>query len=367
MRMVSRARHGTTLVLVALLITVLTGLTAFAVDLSRVYALRAQLKVVTDAAALSEVTDLGQGVTDKALADTRALQLRRSNLVEQRALTDAEMQSADLESGRWDRTTQTFTPSSWSSANAVRATARFTTPWLLARVFGVSQKHLVSSSVAALGSPRWTGCFKPWAIPYSNLLATLGRLPTDTSYRLSSSDVVVLRDNRTPIAFKITSGTVDGGDGTVGGTAIGGNYYAVRFPPVQYADGTPGDPLNGGKDYRTSIADRSCAATGTAAVGDWLDIEQGNMSGPTLQGVRELCGASGQSFNCNTDILVPVWSQRSTRSGSTWVQILYIGAFKLTRYDRGQITGRLLSLAQVGPGGGYTPFPGPITTIALVE
>lgn len=367
MRTTIRVRHGATLVLVAFLVTVLTGVTALAVDVSRVYTIRAQLKVVTDAAALSAVTDLGRAVGDKSVADARALLLRRTNLVEQRSLTDAEMQGADLEAGQWDPALRRFLPSSWSSANAVRATARFTTPWLLARVFGVSRKQLTSTSIAALGSTVRSRCFKPWAIPYTNLLATLGRSPTDTSYRLSAADIATLRENRTPVAFKISSKTENGDSGVVGSTPIGGNYYAVRFPPVQLADGTPGAPLNGASSYRSAIADPSCVLTGTAAVGDWLDIEQGNMTGPTLQGVRELCGGSGQTFDCDVNIDVPIWNQRSSTSGNTWVQILYVGAFKLTRFDRGTVTGRLLSLAQSGTGQGFTPFPGPITTSALVE
>ena len=363
-----RQRRGVTLVLVALLITVLTGLTAFGVDFSRMYAARAQLKVVTDAAALSAVTDLAKGVTDKSVADARALLLRRTNLVEQRTLTDDEMNGNDIVPVRWSRNAVApFPVVAWRDANAVQVTARYTANWLLARIFGVTQKRLTATSVAALGSPWQSRCFKPWAIPYTNVLATLGRTPTDTSYRLTDADIALLRDNRVPIAFKVTSGTVDGGSGLVASIPVGGNYYAVRFPPVQYADGTPGSTLTGGKDYRQAIADPTCAMTGTAAVGDWLDIEQGNKVGPTLQGVRDLCGGTGQKFSCNVNVEVPIWNRRTTTSASTWVQILYIGAFTITGYDNGLVIGRLLSLATSDPGGGFTPYPGPVTTTALVQ
>ena len=107
--------------------------------------------------------------------------------------------------------------------------------------------------------------------------------------------------------------------------------------------------------------------TGTAAVGDWLDIEQGNKVGPTLQGVRDLCGGTGQKFSCNVNVEVPIWNRRTTTSASTWVQILYIGAFTITGYDNGLVIGRLLSLATSDPGGGFTPYPGPVTTTALVQ
>ena len=198
-----RKRRGVTLVLVALLITVLTGLTAFGVDFSRMYAARAQLKVVTDAAALSAVTDLAKGVTDKSVADARALLLRRTNLVEQRTLTDDEMNGNDIVPVRWSRNAVApFPVVAWRDANAVQVTARYTASWLLARIFGVTQKRLSATSVAALGSPWQSHCFKPWAIPYTNVLATLGRTPTDTSYRLTDADIALLRDNRVPIAFR---------------------------------------------------------------------------------------------------------------------------------------------------------------------
>lgn len=367
MRTTDRSRRGVTLVLVALLITVLTGLTAFAVDFSRIYSARAQLKVAADAAALSAVTDLGRGEPDEAVADARALLLRRTNLVELHTLTDADMSAADIEPGRWDFQTRTFTPGAWSAANAVRATARYTANWTLARIFGVTQKGLSTASVAALGSPVRSHCFKPWAIPYTNVLATLGRPATDTGYRLSSDDIATLRDNQVPMVFKITTGTVDGGSGLVGPTIINGSFYAVRFPPVQFADGTPGNPTSGGNEYRQAIADLGCTNTGAAAVGDWLDIEQGNMIGPTQQGVGDLCGGTGKTFPCSAQIVVPIWNSRSTASGSTWIQVLYIGAFKLTGFDDGVVSGHLVALATPGSAVGFTPFPGPVTTPALVQ
>jgi hypothetical protein len=355
------------LVVVAICLVVLIGVTAFAVDLARLYSAVGRLRVATDAAALSGVTDLRRNITEETVADLRALALRRTNTVNGQTLQDADMGAADIEPGRWSFTTRTFVPSSWTTASAVRATARYRLPWTMARLFGETGQLITTRSIAAVAAPLRSGCLKPWAVPYTNMLVTLGRSATDTAYRLTQEDVTMLRENRMAITFKITSNDVAGGSATVGGTVINGNYYAVRYPPVQYADGTPGQPVGGASEYRAAIQDLGCTASGTAAVGDWLDMAQGNMTGPTRQGVGALCGSSGNSFTCDADILVPIWSNATSSGGSTWVRILYIGAFRLTQFNNGAVSGYLTSLAATGTNGGFSPFPGPVTVSALVQ
>lgn len=364
-----RARRGMTLVLVAICITMLVGIAAIAIDFARMYTFIAQLRVLTDAAALSALTDLRARGVDKATADTRALALRATDRVNGVALDNTGMSSNDLEPGVWNATAKAFTGTSWSSATAVRATARYDAPWSLARFFGTSvTRRLTQVTIASLGSVSRSSCLKPWAVPYSNLLVTLGRAATDTSYRLSSADVATLRTNQTPILFKASSKNDAGGGATVGGTVIPGNYYAVRYPPVQYADGTAGNPSSGANSYRDGIADLTCsAASGTAAVGDWLDLENGNMVGPTRQGVQTLCGGSGNSFPCSMDIIVPIWNARSSGSASAWVQVLYLGAFRLTQYSNGTVVGYLTTLSAPAGSGGVTPTPGPILANLLVQ
>jgi Flp pilus assembly protein TadG len=366
-RVVRPRRRGATLVLVALSLTVIMGIAGFAVDFSRMYAFSTQLKVLTDAASLSGITDLKSKIATEAEADERALALRAVNRVEGQVLSDADMSAADIQPGVWDFTARTFTPGAWATANAVQATARYTAGWTLARIFGVNTRVLTRSSVAALGSPQRSTCFKPWAVPYTRLLERLGQNPSDTAYRLTAEDVAALRDNQVPISFKIAS--VSKGE-----TVISGSFYAVRYPPIQYVDGTAGEPSKGANDYRDAIADVGCTSTGSAGVGDWLDIEQGNMQGPTDQGVSTFCGASNKEtvFACPKDVIVPIWNGRTTSSGNTWVQILYVGAFRMTTYDtkEGLVTGHLTALAAPvsGNGGGsFTPFPGPVMSAALVQ
>ena len=356
-----RRRRGATLVLVAVCVTVLVLLAGLVIDVARVASVSAQLKSMADAAALSAITDLRRLEPSEATADGRALTLRTNNPVEGRALADDGMNAADVEPGRWDITTRQFTPMPWAQATAVRATARATTRFSFMQLISTNGQQVTRRSVAALASPLRSLCLKPWAVPYSNLLVTLGRLSTDTAYRLSATDVATLRDNRLPIVFKVAAA------GSVDGRVISGNYYAVRYPPVQYADGSPGAPVGGATAYRAAIADTTCTTTGTAAVGDWLDVENGNMTGPTLQGVQQLCNQTGNNFSCDAAIAVPIWNTPASRPGGTWVRILYLGAFRVTKVTNGEVRGYLTSLAAPRAGGGFTPFPGPLTIATLVE
>lgn len=360
-------RRGGTLVLVAVSVTLLVAIAALAVDFARLYVVRAQLRTLADAASLSGVTDLGRGAA-QGDAVARALALRAGNHVGGAPLGDAGFGAADLAPGTWDFAARQFTAAPWGEANAVRATARHTPPWTLGRVFGAANRTLTATTVAALGSPQWRRCLTPWAVPYSNILATLGRSPTDTAYRLTAADVARLRDGQVPIAFKVSSKTQDLGGATVAGTAIGGNYYVVRLPPVQYADGSAGAPQGGASTYRDALSTTTCTGTArSAGVGDWLDLESGNMVGPTRQGVETLCGASGNSFPCNARVTLPVWNARNGASASAWVQVLYVGAFVVTGFNNGSVTGYLTALLADGTASGFVPRPGPVMRGALVQ
>ena len=357
----SRSRRGATLVLVAVCVTGLVLLAGLVIDVARVSSVSAQLKTLADAAALSAITDLRRLEPSEATADERALALRTNNPVEGRVLADDGMSAADVEPGRWDVATRQFTPVPWAQANAVRATARTTTPYSFMQLLSTTGQLVTRRSIAALASPLRSLCLKPWAVPYTNLLVSVGRLSTDTAYRLSVADVTTLRDNQLPITFKVTS------TGSVGGRVINGNYFAVRYPPIQHADGSSGSPVGGATAYRAAIADTSCTTTGTAAVGDWLDAENGNMVGPTLEGVQQLCNRTGTAFPCNAAIAVPIWNERVARPGGTWVKVLYLGAFRLTQVVNGEVRGYLTALAAPRAGGGFSPFPGPLTIATLVE
>src|SRR6185437_11257051 len=169
--MMEDRRRGATLVLVAILMTVIIGFAGIAIDASRLYVMRAQLQTTADASAIAGIVE----VKDKrpTNAPTAALSYVPLNTVERQSAT---MSASDVEGGSWDFTTNTFTPlASWTdpALNAVRTTATYQGAYTLARIFGVTTKTVQARAVGALGFVSNTSCLRPWAVSYQTLLDVL--------------------------------------------------------------------------------------------------------------------------------------------------------------------------------------------------
>ncbi|HEX5437010.1 MAG TPA: pilus assembly protein TadG-related protein [Gemmatimonadaceae bacterium] len=362
-----RGRRGATLVLVCILITVLLGFTGVAFDFGRMYLFKAQLQTTADAAALAGVIDLVNN--SPTTAQATALSYVPLNLVEKDTATVAD---SDVVPGTWDFDTHVFTPLvSWTdpAVNAVRVIAHYPAFYTFGHVFGETQTALRTESVAALGSVGSSSCLKPWAVPYTNILATLGHDPSDLSYDLTNEDVNFLRTSQKLIAFKIASQQDSGSIFVEDSAYIPGNYYAVEFPIELSADGVTepyGSPVSGDNVYRDLIGSSDCLSS-SVSVGDWLQTEPGDGNGPTDQGVGDLCGTSGNSGVCDPprDVFVPIWAEHEDKNGKSAVQVKYIGAFVVTGYDQGQVFGYLKALGD--PSGGFSPEPGPLKKGVLVQ
>ena len=350
-----RARRGATLVLVAILGTVLVGFAGIAIDFSRMYAFKAQLKTLTDAAALSAGTDLKRGATE-AVADQNALTLiRANNRVEGSVLNDAGMSAADIEPIRWVTGSEPTT-TSWANANGVRATARYTASWSLARIFGQSTRVLTESSVAALGSYVASACLAPFAIPYSALISRIPGTTTTVNDPLSASDLAYLAGNTA--GFQLSEG----------GNPMSPGWFAL----VNYTDS------NGNRnDVAAAIQDvlDGCLTGTRVSVGDQIDAVTG--SGGWQSNVnlwRDLCNGNNQLRNCTRTIQVPIINEWNGRPGTNAAYTVnYVGAIQLTRIDlpNGQSSPAVVhasfTIDNVGGGTGFTPFPGMVQAIALVK
>jgi Flp pilus assembly protein TadG len=362
---VRRQRRGATMVLVAITATVLFMFGGLGMDIARMHTFTAQLKTLADAGSLAAVAQIpaGNPITSAYAA---AIARRTNNTVDGGHL--AIMGDTNIEPGVWDWGARTFTPlvpAQWASANAVRASARYNANWTLAKIFGVNTKALRQASVASFGSVAKTGCMKPWAVPYTNMLRSLRNPAPDTSYRLTAADVAYLRTNNVVITFKVDA-TIDAG--TVDGVVIPGNYYSVQFPALwnkasnSYA--SPG-PVSGGNAYRDQIADLTCQ-NATINVGDSLDLQNGVAAGPTVQGMRTFCGGTGNSFPCNKKVVVPIWNGRNVNNASAHLEVLYVGEFDLISYNSGTVTGYLRTM-RANAGTGFLPIPGPVPKILIVQ
>ena len=169
-------RPGTTLVLVAFLMVALLGFAAFAVDLSQMLAVRSQMEVAADAAALSATTQLARPRDDSA--SLRAAQFATLNPVRGQSTFNT------VDYGTWNTFTRTFSPygcnpgcdtSFTHRATAIRVAVRASGAPIFAGFLDSFGFAMSDTSVGYL-TPHvgTTTCLHPWAIPYTALTAVLG-------------------------------------------------------------------------------------------------------------------------------------------------------------------------------------------------
>jgi Flp pilus assembly protein TadG len=377
-----RNRRGMTLVLMASMLTLLIGVSAFAVDFGRMYMFHAQLRSAADASALAGVVTLANG--HGTMAADSAVSFDGLNRVGDSTNT---LVSTDVEPGTWDGTFHAA-PLGWTdpTANAVRTTTHYTGAYVFGRVFGFSRKLLTARAVAVHGSVGRAACVRPWAVPYQlllNQLAGTGTPHDALTYQLTPADVAQLNQttSATNIDLKIGSQT-----GTWSPT--NGNFYGVKLPPQEYADGTQGNPWSGGNDFRdatggtcaqitTMLANLTPPASPVMGIGDWLAPENGNMAGPTQQGVAGQGGNPGLcgSNTCSPPVrvVVAMWAETGNAPhfpsgcGGKCFKIKYLGIFYVSGYNTttNAIQGYFSGLLNAA--GGFVNAAGPIQKNALVQ
>jgi len=147
-----RARHGAAVVLFVVLLTMLLGLVALAVDVGYMMLTRTQLQVAADAAAMAGAASMA-GTMEQVVAAARRYAGYHYAGGHQVALT-----SSDVQLGLWDSATRRFTPSE-SPGNAVKVTARHDgsaggqAPLFFGRIFSRTS-FPANASAVAVANPR---------------------------------------------------------------------------------------------------------------------------------------------------------------------------------------------------------------------
>lgn len=376
------SRRGVTLVLMVFMMTVVIGIAAFAVDFGRMYLFRSQLHSAADAAALAGTFRVSQPHADRTDAqDTAVSYGTRAPL----AGGSVGLAPADVIPGSWTQAGG-FVPDpalDWNSStvDAVQATTRYTGPFIFGRFFGINSHDVTATAVAVRGSVASATCVRPWAVPYqlmlNELAAAFGGAPQDaTTYDLTPDDV-------THLSQLTQANNIDLKVGDQSAVITSGNFYGVKLPPIEYANGTPGTPWNGGANTFSTAESVGCAAltammapaSPVISEGDWLAPENGNMQGPTLQGITGqgnnpgLCG----STTCSPPVRVTValWNESGNAPdvsgcGGKCFKVKYLGVFYVTGYNNvtNAVTGYFSTMSAAGA---FSPVPGPIQTIALVK
>lgn len=354
-----RERKGATLVLVAILMTVLIGFTGIAVDASRLYVMRAQLQTTADASAIAGIVEVKNKRPTQAT--TLALQYVPQNLVERQVPT---VTAGDVEPGSWNFATNTFTPlASWTDPNvgAVRVTARYPSLYTFARIFGVTGKTVQARAIGAVGFVATTSCLKPWAVSYQTLLDALYP-PAGTknpTYNLTAADIQTLSGMSSPANLV---------------TLLNGTNNQLTNGNIAQVQTYSGNANNA--SYKAAIS--GCADL-PIGPGTWLNGDPGAGAGQTANALKTLCGVTGggnSGFDCTKlpKVKLAIWDQNNGLNGASLkVRVKYVGVFTITRFDPGtgpgqppdQIKGFFTSMATDGS---FSGTPSPTTgAIALVQ
>lgn len=359
MRHILKEERGVSMMLVAICMVVLLGMAALAIDVGMLYAAKAQAQNAADSGALAGAGALILTPTSATVptnvAETFA---EKHEIIKQQVQIEpaADVQ-VDLVNMRVTVTARRID----ARGNAV--------PTFFARILGWNLVDIEATATAEVGPAGTAACLKPWAIPdaYDDLAAPVGSFgPGDyyeagvtswgTTYRSASADFGV------QLSLKY---------GRPGDAISPGQFFPIDLPLPG------GGPITGGDKYRENIA--NCNGQ-IVSVGDLVWTENGNMIGPTKQGVQALIdqdpGASwasgtgifGSSFAPGASpriVRVPMFDPRfPPTSGKQQLKVTNIAGFFIEGVTgNGNVTGRLMPGLGIG-GGAPAPF---LQTVRLIK
>ncbi len=270
--MKSRKQHrGVIVVLAAMMLVVMFGMIAFAVDVGYLNLVRTQLQTTADAAALAGASRLGQGDVVAVAQD-----IASKNFVAGRA---GQLAAADVQTGLWNSDTRTFSVST-TYINAVKVTVKTgpsnggSTGLFFGRVLGHSSADLSASAIATV-NPRdiafvidLSSSMHNDTCPYNSKSSSdfmqriyndfgWGAYPGTLSSYDSSKSTVWLMNNTLKTAMPKAYPTPDTSS-TTAGTASQA-YWAAYFSYLKsrdYSTGVGGYRQIGYKTYLQFLMDR---------------------------------------------------------------------------------------------------------------
>jgi Flp pilus assembly protein TadG len=282
-----RNERGATIVLVTLMLAALLGMAALAIDVGMLYNARAEAQRAADAAALA-----GAGSLLVAPDEERA----RSIAIDFGVENDVQGLPVQLldEDVAVDLNAMTVRATVRRAASRGNAMATW-----FARIFGVDEVDVEARATAAVGSTNTATCLKPWVVP-------------------DAWDDIDLDDQFDPAVDYYEPGVTSYGseyrNGVPASNGIdppGTTYIADFGRPILLKSGDPkkaphpgwyypwdvpqpdGAPAVGGDRYRWNIA--NCNPS-IVTLGERYMIENGNMIGPTRQGMDDLIAKDPNAY-----------------------------------------------------------------------
>ena len=160
-----RERRGSIVVLVAVLMVVLLGFGAFAVDVAQMQAYKSELRRTADAAALA--------ATQELLSNAPGASAAAATYVAANPVMGTAADSVEYSYGTWNGTNFTVLDvASAAQANAFRVAVRSNGDFYLAQLIGGDDFEVNAVATAWLPVST-TPCVKPWAIEESVLTSQL--------------------------------------------------------------------------------------------------------------------------------------------------------------------------------------------------
>lgn len=353
--------RGAAMVLVALVMVVLLGAVALAIDVGVLYTAKAQCQNAADAGALAcggymlTLDNLNPGAVNKIRAKGAEYANYNKVLSNQVAITSAHV-TVDLNLKRC----RVCVPRTQATGNPV--------PTFFAKVWGRQWVDVSACAAAEIANAQTSNCIKPWALPDAFVDANGNALfdPGEYYEKGVTSYGTDYRANGFDVGVQLIVKQADPQN-----AIAPGQFFPIDLP-------IPDSPDTGGDRYRENIV--TCNTT-EISIGDILYTENGNMIGPTKQGVEDLIAldpnaywdaANGAVANSAYGaagspriIRIPFFDpQDPPISGKTTVVVTNIASLFLEGIDNnGVVTARIMLATGQNPGGSA----GALQFVRLVE
>jgi len=244
---------GSTLPLAAVLLAIIAGFAALAIDVGAMYTKQAQLQTTADAAVLAAVIDL----PDETAARAAALEYSEKNMPASQDGT--VLMGGDVEFGQWDAQSKVFT-AGVSPANDVRVTTRKAQSngnaqqWYVAKIFGFGASDISAVAVAGRSSVPCLLTLDPSAG---------GAISLDLNAQINASSCVVHSNSSSSSAANAQSNSLINSQKTclVGGYSGGGSNYSpapeTGCPAIADPLENISPPIAGACDYNNVELDNA--------------------------------------------------------------------------------------------------------------
>ncbi|HKY32830.1 MAG TPA: pilus assembly protein TadG-related protein [Candidatus Polarisedimenticolia bacterium] len=359
-----RDQRGGSLMLTAVCGGVVLGMAALAIDVGMLYAAKAQAQNAADAGALAGAGSLLLAPDDDTVATVVAEEFaEKHEIMNQTTMIEP---GADIQV---DLGAMTVTVTARRTNERGNAVPTFFGKMLDYLPGGIDQSlvDVVATATAQVTPASAASCLKPWAIPDAyddvndNGVFDAGDYyePGVTSWGTN------YRNNNYDFGQQLTLK-----HGSPGDAISPGQFFPIDLP-------IPDGPDVGGDRYRENIA--QCNGL-IVEVGDLISTENGNMIGPTQQGVQDLIDLDPDAVwdptlgIVNSDYppgasprigRVPMFDPRfPPDSGKQSLEVTNIAGFFIEQVaGNGRVTGRLVPTTGTGE-----PAPGTmINTVRLVR